>query len=359
MVKPVPGDGRGARAIGRGGRPILVTGAGGFLGTVLTELLLAEGFSVVAHDLFPNEPAENTTALSELTRRNSDLTVVRGDLRELGADLLADVSAVAHLAGLSNDASCEFDAAWSREINHEATVRLGQLCAERGGVHLVFASSCSVYGASDTDVLCEESELGPLSIYAETKRDSEQELLALTCSGLGVICLRMGTLFGASPKMRFDLVPNQMALTAIQEGVVRVGGGGRQWRPLLHVEEAARVFVAALQRPNLGTRGSVLNVVGENHQIAGLGEIVGDALGVRVETMEGSQDPRSYRVSGASLNRAMNLIPAPRTRTGVEEVAELLSRGEFGDPQQDRYYPVRTAEKLYRGLSSRECRSRA
>ncbi|MFK7759462.1 MAG: NAD-dependent epimerase/dehydratase family protein [Phycisphaerales bacterium] len=330
----------------------LLTGAGGYLGSTLTPMLVKSGHRVIAHDLFPHGCSRLKRTIKE-QGLEGQIFVEQGDIRNLDSNILQNVDQVIHLAGLSNDASCQFDPAWSREINFEATARLGDLCKEHDGIQMVFASSCSVYGASETELLTEDSKLGPLSVYAETKADSENALRNCIGEDFGVVCLRMGTLFGSSTQMRFDLVANQMALCATRDGTVKVGGGGSQWRPMLHVQDAANVFIEALTRRDLGRKGAILNVVGDNYQIKGLGELIGQALDAKVEILNGEVDPRNYRVSRGALEEVLSYRPSTTIAQSSEEICNRLGNNEYGDPAQDRYYPTRTAQLIYESHSAK------
>ena len=317
---------------------ILVTGAGGYLGSVLVPELLKLGHTVTAADAF---------YFGDVLADHADhpgLRIQRGDIRHLKADALDGVDVVIALAAISNDPAGRLNPAWTRQINAEAAARLAELARTAGARRLIHASSCGVYGHSD-EVIDESSPLAPLSEYTQSKVDAEQALSALQTSEFRVISLRLGTLFGVSPRMRFDLGVHAMTRAAVTSGRIRVDGDGQQWRPLLHVADAANAFVACLDIPDEQLpKAAVFNVVGANLRIRGLADIVAEGCdGVLVDVTGGTPDARTYRVTGHRFATLAGWSPARTVADGVAEVRAWLVDHRDEDPPS-------TAEAMSRML---------
>src|SRR6266571_4131821 len=253
---------------------VLVFGAGGYLGSVMTPLLLEQGYDVIAYDKY-YFGEEVLASVADHAR----LQIIKGDLRKVDPILLDEAGTVINLAALSNDPSCELDPAWTLEVNRDAAIALARLCSERGVERLLFASSCSVYGASGNGLLTEESALSPVSLYARAKAEAEAVILGLVSASFHPVALRKATLFGASPRMRFDLAINTMTLHAITRGQITIMGGGRQWRPFLHVRDAANAYMACLKAPTDLISGRYFNVITSNLRIAELAKLVSQRTG--------------------------------------------------------------------------------
>ncbi|MCK5557133.1 MAG: SDR family oxidoreductase, partial [Candidatus Hydrogenedentes bacterium] len=236
---------------------ILVTGGAGYLGCVLCRMLLEKGYQVRILDrlYFGEKPLGNII-------NDPNLEFVKGDIRRLEdfPQLLDDVESIVHLAGLANDPSCDLDPEMSLDVNITATRRLAENAKQRGIERFVFSSSCSVYGRGEVDLLGEDSDKKPVSVYAMTKLTAERELTELADDKFVPVILRNATLFGPSPRMRFDLAVNQMVARAVKKGKILVFEGGRQWRPFVHVEDAARACMMCLEAPVDKVRAEVFNV---------------------------------------------------------------------------------------------------
>lgn len=320
---------------------IMVTGAGGYLGSVLLPVLLDAGHHVVAVDKF----YFGDRALAAVDGHPA-LTVRRCDVRDLAAADLVGVDAVVALAAISNDPAGDLDPDWTVEVNQDATVRLAELAAAEGVRTFVFASSCSVYGAGGDGVLDESSPLRPLTVYACTKEAAEKALDALASPDFRVLSLRMATLFGASPRMRLDLVVNRMVAHAVAGRPIHVQGGD-QWRPLLHVADAARAYLRCLELPRERVPVSgVFNVVGENATVADLARRIGARLGgVPVEIADGGPDQRSYRVDHAAFRELTGFTAGTDVERGVEELRRALAGVDVDDP---RYCTVEALKAVVR-----------
>lgn len=287
------------------GRRMLVTGGGGYLGSVLVPQLLAEGWRVRVLDRFffgrhrlPDDPT---------------LETVTADLRALSPSHLDGCDAVVELAAISNDPSGEAFAEATWAINHRARAACARMAADRG-LRYVLASSCSVYGFRPEGEPCDEAApIAPQTTYARANAAAEAEVLPLP----GTIVLRFATLFGTSPRMRYDLAVNAMTEQAMRTGRLPLMRDGTQWRPFLHVADAAAAIRFVLQHEASG----LLNVVGENVQLRDLADRVADLSPQRV-TIEwyGDSDRRSYRVDAAAI-AALGFVPSCDLDDGIREIA--------------------------------------
>jgi nucleoside-diphosphate-sugar epimerase len=316
--------------------PILVTGGAGYIGSVLVRDLLERGERVRVLDRM----LHGGHGLSGL-EREPNLEIRSGDLRDprLHDEALEGVASVIHLAAIVGDKACAQDEELAVQTNWTATVALARNAAKRGLRRFVFASTCSVYGEGREDVLSESSPVRPLSLYAETRRHAELGLLELVgAGGFEPVLLRFGTVYGLSPRMRFDLVVNLLTMHAVSRGRVTIFGG-TQWRPLVHVADIARALILAMTEP-LPDGEPVLNVGDtlENYQLIDLKEeLEARVPGVRITVVPGVTDRRTYRVSFDRIERLWGFRASKRVGDGIEEVAGALRSGALPDPESRRY----------------------
>jgi nucleoside-diphosphate-sugar epimerase len=324
------------------GQRVLVTGGAGYVGAHLTRRLLEEGRSVRVLDSF----LYGKQGLDGLFGHPA-LEVVTGDICD--ADLLAlavrEVDAVVALAAVVGDAACDIRPDHATRVNYESTRQMIDACREAGVRRLVFASSCSVYGANGSLLLSEDSELNPVSLYARTRLQSETLLLA--AEDLEVFILRLATVCGTSPRMRFDLMVNTMTANAFARRTIRVSGAA-QWRPHLHVRDAAEAFRTAVTAP-AAARG-VYNVGCEEQNFT-IGEVarkVADHLpGVTLEDQGGNGDGRSYRVRFERIRSALGFRPERTVDDAIEEVAGLLAAGHVADFGEVQFHNARWLESIW------------
>jgi nucleoside-diphosphate-sugar epimerase len=309
---------------------VLVLGGAGYLGSVLVRELLRRGFAVRVLDalLF------GARSLSEL-RGAINFELIEGDVRESPAvaRAMAGCAAVVHLAGIVGDRACEAQEALAMQVNLEATATLAELARVSGIRKFLFASSCSVYGASEK-LLDENSPLNPLSIYARTKEQSEKFLLAKANGEFAPTILRLGTLFGLSPRMRFDLVVNLFVAQAASCQRITICNG-EQWRPFLHVQDAARAFVACLEAEDSSVAGETFNVGARalNCQIGDLARQVADAVPGTEFCAVQNGDRRNYRVAFDKIRSRLGYRARRDLASGIEEIYEsLLSDAKNGCP---------------------------
>jgi len=281
---------------------VLVTGHHGYIGSITAPFLQAAGHEVVGLDTFFYEGCDLTNGL--------DVPDIRVDVRDVGADDLEGFDAVVHLAALSNDPLGDMRPELTYEINFEATVSLAEAAREAGVARFVFASSCSMYGAAGTEAAIDETgALHPLTPYAESKVRSEAALSALADERFTPISMRNATAYGASPRLRLDVVLNNLVGWAFTTGEIRILSDGTPWRPLVHVEDIARTTGALLVAPRELVHDQAFNVGldSENYQVSRLAEIVQEATpSCRIEYAgSGDPDPRSYRVDFGKLARTL------------------------------------------------------
>lgn len=312
-------------------RKYLITGGRGYIGSVLTRRLSRAGAQVVVVDNgLVGGPEPDLPGVA----------CVEGDVRDVHSwqSALDGVDAVVHLAAIVGDSACgvDTDAAW--EVNYLGTIRVAEACRRAGVPSLVFASTCSNYGVTADDEVDVWSPMAPQSVYAESKVRSEHYLLSLTPDVLSTRLLRFATIHGLSPRMRFDLAINVMTAHAVMHGRVTVHGGA-QWRPFLHVEDAAAAVQLALL-DDRRTTASIYNCGSgeENYRMVAIGELIAaEVPGVRLEIHEEQTDPRNYRVNFDPIGRELGFAPRLRVVDTVREVRDALRRGEFADFASARY----------------------
>ncbi len=316
---------------------VLVTGGAGYIGSVLVRRLLAQGAEVRIADRMLHG-AHGLEGLEHETK----LAVLRRDLRDpRGHDeALKGVSDVIHLAAIVGDKACALDEDQAVQTNWTSTVALARRAAALGIRRFVFASTCSVYGEGRGEILTEESQARPLSLYAETRWHAEQGILELAGRpGFEPVVLRFGTVYGLSPRMRFDLVVNFLAQQAVRKGEVTIFGGS-QWRPFVHVADISRAIEMGLSQPLPRDGRPVLNVGDdlENYQLCDLKEELQECIpGTRVRLEPEAVDPRTYRVSFSRIESLWGFRATRRVGDGLTEVAEAVRSGVIPNPDDPRY----------------------
>lgn len=320
---------------------IMVTGGAGYIGSHVVRKLLDKGYRVRNLDKL----AFGDASVRELQGK-PDYEQIVGDIRHIEDVVAAAKGAygVIHLAGIVGDPACELDHDATYSINLEATKLMVECCKYAGIQRFVFASTCSVYGAADDYTLNEGSVLNPVSLYAETNLASERIILK-GFEGTDVVptIVRFATVYGASHRMRFDLVVNIMSAKAVKEGVVKVFGGD-QWRPNVHCQDAARGLIACLEAESEKVKNEIFNIGSDeqNYKIQELGELVARCVpGTKVETMGESPDRRSYKVSFEKARQVLGFRPEHTVESGVQEIRKMLENGVVENYQADRYYNVR------------------
>ncbi|MFI8930481.1 NAD-dependent epimerase/dehydratase family protein [Streptomyces sp. NPDC053474] len=312
---------------------VLLTGHQGYLGTVMAPVLTAAGHEVVGLD-------SGLFADCVLGPAPADPQGHRVDLRDVTAEHVAGVDAVIHLAALSNDPLGSLAPELTYDINHHASVRLAELARDAGVRRFLYASTCSVYGAAGGgDLVTEDAPLRPVTPYAESKVRVEDDLHALADGDFTPVYMRNATAFGYSPRLRADIVLNNLVGHALLSGEVLVLSDGTPWRPLVHAADIARAFAAALTAPREAVHDQAFNIGSEvnNVTVAEIAEQVADAVaGAKVNiTGENGADPRSYRVDFSRFRAAIPGFDCAWTvRRGALELAEAyrqhgLTREDF------------------------------
>ena len=320
---------------------VLVTGGAGYLGSTLSRVLLSEGHHVRVLDSL----LHGGDALVGLYIYDN-FSFIRGDIRSEESVNLAldDVDAVIHLAAIVGDPACARDPQTARAINLDGALHLYQLSQRRGVDRFIFASTCSNYGkmADPSDYVTEESELRPVSLYAETKVAVEHHLLdSQNSNGPAVTIMRFATLFGLAPRIRFDLTVNTLTMELLTKPKVVIYGE-QFWRPYVHVLDAARALALALSSPLEKVEGSVFNVgdTGQNYQKGQLLELIraqADGL-AKIEHVDKDEDPRDYRVSFERIKRGLGFHTTRTVEDGVTEIIDAIRQGVITDFDNPRYW---------------------
>lgn len=301
---------------------VLVTGAGGYIGTTLVPMLINAGYHVRAVDRF--------FFGRDLLAPHDGLEILVEDCRKLTAAHFRDVDAVVDLVAVSNDPSSEHFEQATYQINHEARVRAARLARAAGARRYVLPSSCSIYGFQEAEVVADENTPpAPLTTYARANAMAERDILPLADENFCVVVLRQATVFGLAPRMRFDLAINGMTEGAWRTGKLPLMRDGSQWRPMVHVRDAARAQRFALEANADAVNGRTFNVgsVANTYQIGPLGELVAANVPRAVAIdWYGEPDHRSYRVSFDKIE-ALGYRTEWTAADGVAEICEALAKG--------------------------------
>ncbi len=297
---------------------VLVTGSSGYVGSVLCPIFEEHGHEVVGLDTGYYDGCDFGAYDGERQR-------ITLDVRDVEPRHLEGFDAVVHLAALSNDPLGDLSPELTHEINHHGTVRVARAAKKAGVQRFVFASSCSMYGASDADaLLAEDAPLRPLTAYAESKVRSEEALRELDGDGLTTVSMRNATVYGVSPRLRLDIVLNNLAAWSHVTGKIRLLSDGMSWRPLLHVRDLAKVAVRMVEAPSELVAGRAFNIgsAAQNYLVRDLAEVLAEVTGCEVEFAgDASPDPRSYRVDFSELERAFPDLELDwNARRGAEEL---------------------------------------
>jgi len=299
---------------------VLVTGGGGYIGCVLVTELLERGYEVRVLDRF--------FFGQELLPRHPKLKLIKEDCRRLGPEHLAGIDHVVDLVALSNDPSGELFQKATWEINHAARVHTAHLAKELGIKRYILPSSCSVYGFQDNPV-DEDSPINPLTTYAQANRKAEEGVLPLADEHFCAVVLRQATVYGYSPRMRFDLAINGMTHGAWAKGKLPLLRDGSQWRPMVHVRDAARAMIFMLETDRQRINGQIFNVGSNsnNYQLRPLAEIVAKTIPTPVEIeWYGDPDHRSYQVRFNKLE-SLGFRCQHQAEDGVREIHDALVKG--------------------------------
>jgi nucleoside-diphosphate-sugar epimerase len=325
---------------------VLITGHNGYIGSVLAPLVQAAGHDVVGLDTFLFEKAT-------LGQEPAQIDSLRMDLRDVQVDDLRGFDAVMHLAALSNDPLGDVNPQVTFDINHLGSVRLARLAKEAGVGRLIFASSCSLYGIAGDEMLTEEAAFNPITPYGVSKVLFEQDVAKLADDDFSPTFLRNSTAYGVSPRLRADVVVNNLVAIAFTTGEVVIQSDGTPWRPLVHIEDITRAFLAVLHAPRELVHNEAFNVgrSEENYRVRDLGELVEQVVpGSKVRYAEGGgPDPRCYKVDCAKIARVLpEFQPQWTVRRGMEQLRDAFKANGLTreDLNGDKFFRIKRIRAL-------------
>jgi nucleoside-diphosphate-sugar epimerase len=303
---------------------VLVTGHNGYIGSILVPMLQAAGHEVLGLD---NYLFEDCTFGDDMP----DIPSLRMDIRDVEARHLRGFDAIVHLAALSNDPLGDLNPECTYEINHWASVRLAERAKQAGVPRFLYSSSCSLYGAAGEETLTEEAAFNPVTPYGVSKVRAEQEIAPMADASFSPTFLRNATAYGVSPRLRGDLVVNNLVGYAFTTGEVLIKSDGSPWRPLVHIADISRAFLAVLHAPREAVHNQAFNVgqTEENYRVRDLADMVQAVVpGSRVKYAAGaSPDLRNYRVDCRKIMRTLpEFQPQWTVRQGIEELYAAYNR---------------------------------
>ena len=277
--------------------------------------------------------------------------VVVADVRDIPDSAFDGVDGVINLSGLSNDPTAEFDPDANWQMNAIATETLGQKCVEKGIERYVFASSCSLYDGLPPGMHDETADIEPRAAYATSKRYGEEALLKLADDGLTPVLLRNGTVYGWSPRMRFDLVVNTFVKDALLNGKLNLHGGGWMWRPLVDVRDVSDAMIAAYEAPAEKVRGEIFNVLHSNYQIRELAMLVAGTVQLTGREVTLSETPapkltRDYECSNSKLSTTLGFIPRHSVLEAASDLVQRLDGADKTVLTDPRHYNIRWLELM-------------
>ncbi|REK19796.1 MAG: SDR family NAD-dependent epimerase/dehydratase [Actinobacteria bacterium] len=326
---------------------VLVTGHDGYIGAVLTPVFQAAGHEVIGLD-------SGLFGECAFGGGPDPIPSIESDIRDVTSEQLVGYDAVVHLAALSNDPVGDLNPEATMEINHRATVSLARAAKDAGVERFLFSSSCSLYGAQGEDYIGESASFNPLTPYGESKILSERDLAPLADDDFSPVFLRNATAYGVSPRLRGDVAVNNLTGFAFTTGKVFLKSDGSSWRPLVHVEDVARAFLAMVEARRDQVHGQAFNIgaTEENYQIRDVAKLVSEVVPGSEVTMsdEAVNDPRSYRVTCAKFEEAFpDARPRWTVRKGIEELYEAFQRHglKLEDLEGDRFMRIRHIKQLF------------
>jgi len=328
---------------------ILVIGGAGYVGSILVRELLEKGYAVKVLDrmFFGDVGIQGVIDRIEL---------VMDDVRLMNPDVLDDVQSIINLGGLSNDPTAEYNPQANFEMNTVAAEKVAILAKERGIKRHVYASSCSVYYApagvdSEDVILTESADIHPKAAYSKSKFEAEKRLLALADEHFCPVILRKGTIFGFSPRMRYDLVVNTFLKTALSTRELNLHYGGEMWRPLVDIHDAASAYILALEAPEDKVRGEIFNIASKNFRVSELAlkvyQILNDRnVDVKIKSDYRYKGIRSYRVSTDKAEDILGFRPKITLEESIVTMLEMIQKYGYTDFDHPRYYNIKWMKLL-------------
>ncbi len=303
-------------------KKIVVTGGSGYIGSVLCQKLVDSGYDVRILDRF---------FFGSTIPDSAHIEKIKIDSRKISESHVTDAYAVLDLAAISNDPAGELDPVKTMEINFHARSRLQKLASESGVERYILASSCSIYGFQD-GILDENSKTNPLTTYAEANLRAEESALQLHSQGtnMAITLFRQATMYGLSPRMRFDIAVNGMTLGFWQNGTIPMLRDGTQWRPFIHIRDASKAFILALNAEKELVAGERFNIGSneQNYQVKQLGQLIAQGIGKKFDfSWYGDPDHRSYQVNFDKIKHVLGFTPDWTPLEGAKEIANALESG--------------------------------
>ncbi len=315
---------------------ILIAGGAGYLGSILARKLLERNYKVRVLDTL----TFGEEAIRELLR-HENFELVKGDIRNIEViyKALKDIDSVIHLAAIVGDPACKQEPENTIEINYLATKIFAEACKYNQINRFIFASTASVYGVQE-GLVHEEVTPNPVSLYARSKLKSEEGILSLVDENFSPTIFRMGTLYGLSPRMRFDLVVNVLTMKAVTEKKIKIFGG-QQWRPLVHVADAAEAYIKCLEAPIDKVKGQIFNIGSnqQNYQIYQLGEMIKREMPeITIETTPENADLRNYHQDNSKFNDLLGFTVRYTVEDAIREIRSAIEAGQIVNPLEQKYY---------------------
>ena len=305
-------------------KKVFIAGAGGYIGTRMVEYFLHQKIQVIALDRF-----FFGSTLAHLSKHKK-LSIIKDDVRSFDQNLLRGVDVVINLASISNDPASELDPNITYSINYEGALYLARAAKAMKVKRYIFSSSCSVYGAGK-GIVNENTEVNPLSSYAQSKTMAEKDLLAVSTKEFCVTVFRLATVYGLSKqRMRFDLIINIMTLYAWREKKIFILGGGKQWRPLIHIQDAIEAFYTAATTKHLSSLQKQIFNVGsneQNYQVIEVAKVIRRYFpDIIFEEIPDDPDQRSYRVDFSKIQKVLGFYPKYTVKEGIKEIYQALEK---------------------------------